>query len=89
MGQTRAAPVLADDQHPARPAETLENLRVVGPDRDLVECVHEAVSIDGHAIDVLRQGQPLLESLLRDHQFSSWESPVPVPYHGSLEAHRA
>src|SRR5213593_4974185 len=27
VGQTRAAPVLADDQHPARPAETLENLR--------------------------------------------------------------
>src|SRR5437879_5640164 len=68
VGQTGAAPVLADDEHAARSPEPLENLGVTGLDRDLVERVHEALAIDGHVIDVLLQGQPLLEPFFRDHR---------------------
>src|SRR5206468_5695855 len=67
VGQTGAAPVLADDEHPARLAETPQDLGVTGPERDFVERVDEALPIDGHVIDVLLQGQPLLEPFFRDH----------------------
>src|SRR6266850_4587724 len=71
VGQTGAAPVLADDEHPARSAETLQDVGVTGPERDFVEGVDEALPIDGHVIDVLLQGQPLLEPFFRDHPRSS------------------
>src|SRR5258705_4035139 len=88
VGQTGAAPVLADDEHAARPAEVLQDLRLVRPDRHLVERLDESLAIDGHVIDVLLQGQPLLEPLFRDHRRSSRASFTPawVPYHGSMEA---
>src|SRR5215468_10331974 len=71
VGQAGAAPVLADDEHAACPGQTLEDLGVARSDREIVERIDEPLPVDGHMIDVLLQGQPLLEPLSGDHWHSS------------------
>src|SRR2546430_5660195 len=89
--QTGATPVLADDEHPARPGEPLQHAGVLGLDRGFFERLDELLPVEGHLVDVLLKGQPLLEAFLRDHGLSSWGAfpPARLPYHGSLEAHPA